>query len=152
MKRGNNGTSCRSSEDRVSLQGFQGEASPVLPSWYTSSAGLDLHYFTAYLLLGTDMFTKHLPSYAKGNISEGTFALPTSFFNTNTHPLEAAQMSPIFSRSHHSRMIFPWGNGKTPPVGLTTQSLSNTARSLLCGLAKRGGLFLLSCLWYPFNL
>lgn len=57
---------------------------------------LDLHYFTAYLLLGTDLFTKHSPSYAKGDTSWGTtFALPSAFFSTNPLPVAAAQESRV---------------------------------------------------------
>lgn len=121
IERDKNGTSCRSSGGQGCLVGLPGRSLPrvafLLYSPTTAQVRLDLHYFTAYLLLGTDVFTKHLPSYTKGDISGGsTFALPSSFFNTNSVTLEAAQKSPVSHRLHHSRMVFPlWERGNTYP-------------------------------------
>lgn len=80
MERDKNGTGCRSSGRHWFPHEASREASPwLLPALqlqHSSRVRLDSCYLTAYLLLGTDKFTKHLPNYAKGNTSEGkTFPL-----------------------------------------------------------------------------
>lgn len=159
MERDKYGTRCWSSEGHSCHVGLPGRSLPrfafLLYSPTTAQVRLDSHYFTAYLLLGTDMFTKHLPSYANGDISGGTtFTLPSSFFNTNTLILEAAQKSPVSHRLHHSRMVFPlWERGSTYPSAFPS-SVCPTQPTLHFVVRLREGFyfFYLVSLWYPFNL
>lgn len=159
MERDKNGTSCGSSGGDSSLVGLPGRSLPrvafLLYSSITARVRLDLHYFTAYLLLGTDVFTKHLPSYAKGDLSGWTtFTLPSSFFNTNTLPLEAAQKSPISCRLHHSRMVFPlWERGNTYPwTILPSVCPMQPGLRFVVRLWEKFYFFYLVSLWYPFKL
>lgn len=142
MERDKNDISCGSSGGHHSLVGLPGRSLPRVAFLLYSSitVRLDLHYFTAYLLLGTEVFTKHLPSYAKGDISGGTtFALPFSFLSTNTLPLEAAQKSPYPAGSITAGQHFPYGKGKTPTHGPSRPaSVQHSLLSALWSSFERG--------------
>lgn len=119
MERGKNDPSCKSWGGESSLVGLPGRSLPrvafLLYSSMADRVRLDLHYFTAYLLLGTDVFTKHLPSYAKGDIWGEQPLLFPLLFSTQTPSLWKQPRSlPYPTGSITAGWHFPCRKGETP--------------------------------------